>query len=288
MDLTTTALVKSFFTNLVLSILKVVVGTIGKSTALMADGIHSFSDLVTDFVALFGNKYALKPADKEHPFGHGRFEYLTCLIIGLVVSMLGIEIITSALEEKIVIPSKIVIIISLFTIITKFILSMYLIKKGKKHNNAILSASGKESSADVVSSVVVLISSILMQYSNKYEVLSYSNLIATIVVGAFIIKTGIMILKENISFILGQEEGGETKEKMLSILKKEKKIIKIDNFIVLKNGPYFQITSEVSMDENMTLKEVHAILEKIEEKIKKLDERAKYINIHVNPIKKTI
>jgi len=288
MDLTTKALLKSFFTNLFLSILKVVIGTIGKSTALMADGIHSFSDLVTDFVALFGNKYALKPADKEHPFGHGRFEYLTCLMIGIVVSMLGIEIITSAIEEEIIIPNKIVIIVSLFTIITKFMLSTYLIRKGKKHNNAILIASGKESSADVISSVVVLISSILMQYSNKYEVLSYSNLIATIVVGAFIIKTGIMILKENISFILGQEEGGETKEKMLSILKKEKKIIQIDNFIVLKNGPYFQITSEVSMDEKMTLKEVHAILEKIEEKLKKQDERAKYINIHVNPIKKTI
>lgn len=285
MNITSRSLIKSFFGNLFLSILKVVTGWFGKSSALIADGIHSFSDLMTDFVAIFGNHYAMKPADKEHPFGHGKIEYLTCLIIGFVVFLLGMEIIISAFKENINIPSKIVILISMITILIKCILSSYLIKVGEKYNNAILIASGKESSMDVISSIFVLLSSILMQFSREFTILKYSNLIATILVGILIIKTGIHILKENISSILGEQESNDNIIQMIEMLKKETKINSIDCFNVIKNGPYFQITGEVSMNETMTLKEVHDILENIEEKIKKIDERAKYINIHVNPTK---
>lgn len=285
MNITSKALVKSFFANLFLSIIKVITGLIGKSSALIADGIHSFSDLMTDAVAIFGNRYALKPADKEHPFGHGKIEYLTCLIIGLVVLILGFEIIVNAFKEEIIIPSKLVILVSLFTILIKLILSTYLIKTGRNHNNAILIASGKESSMDVISSIFVLLSSILMQFSNTYVILKYSNLVATIIVGILIIKTGFHIIKDNMSSILGEQEDETKINEILSILKNEERIIQIDRFNVIKNGPYFQITGEVSMDEMLTLREVHDVIEEIEEKLKKQDERAKYINIHVNPVK---
>jgi cation diffusion facilitator family transporter len=284
MDISSKALIKSFFSNLFLSIIKVVFGFIGKSSALIADGVHSFSDLSTDAVAIFGNHYALKPADKEHPFGHGKIEYLTCLMIGIVVSFLGFEIIYKSFQTNIVIPSKMIIFVSIFTIILKYILASYLLRVGIKEDNAILIASGKESSADVLSSIFVLLSSILMQFSNKIIFLKYSNLIATIIVGLFIIKTGFQILKDNVSSILGEQENSIKIDEMLDMLNQEEKIIQIDNFIAIKNGPYFQITGEVSMDETMSLKEVHSIVDILEDKIKKLDNRAKYINIHVNPI----
>ena len=166
MNVATNSLLKSFGTNLFLSIIKVVFGFVGKSSALVADGLHSFSDLATDAVALFGTHYSMKPADDEHPYGHGRFEYLTCLIIGIVVLFLGYEIIVSAFNNENVIPSKLVILISLFTIIVKHILASYLINIGNDINNQILISSGKESRMDVVSSLFVLISSILMQFSS--------------------------------------------------------------------------------------------------------------------------
>lgn len=284
MNITTKALFKSFFANLFLSIIKVITGIFGKSSALIADGIHSFSDLATDAVSIFGNHYALKPADKEHPFGHGKMEYLTCLIIGVVVLLLGFEIVVSAFKEKMVIPEKIVILVSLFTILVKFVLFTYLLKVGRKHNNAILIASGKESSADVVSSLFVLLSCVLMQFSNKYTILKYSNLIATIVVGILIIKTGFFIIKENISSILGEQEDGIMIEEMSSIINKEKEIVDIDRLVVMKNGPYFQITGEVSMDGKLSLKKAHDIVERLEKKLREYDSRAKYINIHVNPV----
>lgn len=283
MNIATCSLLKSFVINLFLSIIKIIFGFIGKSSALIADGLHSFSDLATDAVSLFGAHYSLKPADEEHPYGHGRFEYLTCLIIGIVVLFLGFEIIVSSFKNENVIPSRLVILISIFTIIVKHILARYLIKIGSEINNQILISSGKESKMDVISSLFVLLSSILMQFSEKYNILVYSNLIATIIVGILILKTGSEIIKDNFSSILGETECLENIELMKSVISKEKKIDKIDEFIVLKNGPYLQIVGEVSMDGKLSLNEVHSILERIENNIKKLDNRAYYINIHVNP-----
>lgn len=283
MNINSISLLKSFFVNLFLSIFKIVIGWIGTSSALIADGIHSFSDLATDSVAIFGSKYALKPADKEHPFGHGKIEYLTCLVIGVVVLFLGFEIIVTAFKSEFVIPATIVIFVSFLTIIIKFILSSYLLRVGHKHNSVILIASGKESGADVISSIFVLLSSILMQFSNNYPILKYSNLIATIIVGILVAKTGFDIIKDNMSSIIGEQVSDVNTNHMLSIIREEETVEGIDRFIVIKNGPYFQITGEVSMNEDLSLKEVHDVIERLECKLKELDERAMYINIHVNP-----
>ena len=79
----------SIITNIFLSIVKIITGLIGKSSALIADGIHSFSDLSTDFIAIIGNYLSRKPADEKHPYGHGKIEYITSIIISLVILFLG-------------------------------------------------------------------------------------------------------------------------------------------------------------------------------------------------------
>ena len=78
-------MIKSFFINLFLSIIKLIVGIIYKSYSLIADGVHSFSDLITDIIAIIGSKLSNKPADEKHPYGHGKLEYVTSLIIGLII-----------------------------------------------------------------------------------------------------------------------------------------------------------------------------------------------------------
>ena len=97
----------SVVTNSLLSIFKIIMGYIGKSSALIADGIHSFSDLLTDFFAMIGNYIAGKPADKKHPFGHGRLEYITSCGIGLVVLIIGFSLIKKSMSSSICIPSAI-------------------------------------------------------------------------------------------------------------------------------------------------------------------------------------
>ena len=274
----------SFITNFCLSIVKVVVGFIGHSNALISDGIHSFSDLITDIVAIFGSDMSLKKADDKHPYGHGKSEYITSFIIGLVVLFLGLGLISNVFNKTIIIPSILVILVSIFTIISKYLLSNYLINKGNNLKNEILIASGKESKADVLSSIVVLISSILMQCSNKIEIFKYSDLIASIIVGIMIVKTGFNILKDSISMILGEQETDEeTLNSFKSIILKNKEIKTIDSFLCIKYGPYYKIDTEVSMDPNLTLLKAHTIIDNIEKNLKQKNQKAKYITIHINP-----
>jgi cation diffusion facilitator family transporter len=274
----------SFLTNALLSTMKVVIGFFSKSSALVADGIHSFSDLITDVVALFGNVLARKPEDKKHPFGHGRIEYVTSAMIGIIVIMIGLFLIFSVVQKEIEIPSKIVIVVSLFTIASKFIVSRYLIRKGRELDNQILIASGKESSTDVISSIVVLIASILIQFEGYFHPFLYADKVASVIVGLFIIHTGFMILKENISILIGEKESNTAYyEEVKNIILESELIHRIDNLIIMKYGYFYSLTVEVSMNSDLSLKEAHDEIEAIEQKLKQKNERTKYIHIHMNP-----
>ena len=277
----------SIITNTFLSLIKIIIGFICKSSALLADGVHSFSDLLTDFFAIIGNIMAKKPADEKHPYGHGKIEYLTSIGIRMVIIILGLTIINNSMHSKVVMSSLIVSIVSLITITLKYLLSEYIIRKGKKLENNILIASGKESRADVISSLVVFISAILSVFSKYIEVFKYSDKIAGIIVGILIIRTGFLILKENISIILGEQEiKGETLNKIRKIILNNKDIKTIDELIILKFGHCYKVSMEVSMNPDLTLLECHTIVDKLEKKLKKEVEKIEYITVHVNPYHK--
>lgn len=287
MNITVKVMTISMFTNVMLAILKIIIGLIGSSSALIADGLHSFSDLITDVCAIIGSKLSRKPADLKHPYGHGKLEYLTSVIIGLVVVILGLTIVYNSVNRGVIIPSIIVVIVSLITILSKLLLSTYVIKMGKKHKSNILISSGYESSADVISSIVVLISALLMQLADKIKWLGYSDIVATIIVGILIIRIGFNILKENISTMLGEQETDEEYiDKIKRIILDFDKVKTIDELVLLKYGPYYKLIGEISMSSKETLKVVHKTLDKIERNIKNADEKIKYVTIHVNPYKK--
>lgn len=274
----------SFATNLFLSIIKIIIGYIFNSGALIADGLHSCSDLTTDVIAVIGVFLSKKPADTKHPYGHGRLEYLTSLVIGVVIVVIGLSIIGSSFNRKVVIPSIVVIFVTIFTILVKYLLSNFLIKEGKRRQNNILISSGKESRTDVISSIVVLFSSIMMQLSNKITFLKYADIIAMIIVGIFIIRVGFLILKDNISILIGE---CETDKNILDDL--EKIILKFDNIKaidrinLLKYGSYYELTSEISIDSSLSFKDVHDIVHNVEDAIRNSNDKVKYVIIHANP-----
>ena len=150
----------SAFTNITLAILKVVIGFLGKSGALIADGIHSFSDLVTDGIVIVSSYFSQKPADKDHPYGHGRIDYIISILISLVIMFIGIKVINEAFTSEIVKPALVVAFVSGFTIFIKLFLSKYIYEKGIEFKSNVLKLSVKESKADDVKSFVVLIRSI--------------------------------------------------------------------------------------------------------------------------------
>lgn len=282
----TKVLLVSSITNIFLSIIKILFGFIGKCNALVADGIHSLSDLSTDFVAIFGNHLSLKPADKKHPFGHGKTEYLTSMIIGIVIIILGLSLIYNIFNKEIIIPDLIMILVSLFTIISKLLLSNYIYKKGILYDNNILIASGKESRADVYSSIFVLLSIILMQFSNEVSILKYADMFSTIIIALFIIKTGFNILKDNIGTLL-EEQVLDKKylKEIKSIITSFDDIVEIKDLYVLRYGPYYKLVSNVIM-KDLLLTDAHNVIDEIENKLKEKDNRIKYVFIHMEPIDK--
>lgn len=284
--MTKRVLLISFFANIFLSLIKIIIGVIGKSSALISDGIHSFSDLITDVVAIFGSFLSMKPADNEHPYGHGKLEYITSFIIGLTIVLIGIILIKSISNNNVIIPSMMVIIVSVITILIKYLVSRYLIIKGKEYKNLILISSGKESSMDVISSIFVLISSLLMQLSNKINIFKYSDKIVSIIIGIFIIKTGISIIKESISKILDERENDKKIiEEFKKLIYSYKQIKNIDSLIILKSGPYYKVTTEVSMNPRITLFKAHKVVEELKNLLKEKT-KALYITIHINPYTK--
>ena len=284
MNKITKVLLVSSITNIFLSIIKLIFGFIGKSSALIADGIHSFSDLSTDVIAILGNKLALKPADKKHPFGHGKTEYITSMIIGLIIIILGLGLINEVFNKEITIPSLLVVIVSVFTIISKYIVSYYIYQKGITYNNNILIASGKESRTDVYSSIFVLISIILMQFSNTIPIFKYADLGGTIIIAILIIHTGYRVLMDNISILLEEQiiDKDYIKEIKKIILSFDE-IIDIRELHILRYGPYYKLLANIIMEDKILLSEAHVIIDKLETVLKQKDEKIKYVYIHMEP-----
>ncbi len=286
MSKVTRVLMHSFITNIILALIKIVSGLLGASGALIADGVHSLSDTVTDVFAIIGHKLSRKPADYEHPFGHGKIEYITCIVIGFVVMIMGFSIIYGAIFEKPVIPNVLTAIIGVIVILVKLFLAQYILKKGKKYDSNILMASGRESFSDVISSVVVLISILLSQLGRINNLFIYADTLAMFIIGILILRIAYNIFKENFSGLLGEQVMNDDYIKQIEkIIYLAEDIKGIDSLIVLKYGSTYQVNLEVGMDENIVLKDAHAVLDRIEDSLKKFDSRIGHIIIHVNPYK---
>lgn len=277
----------SIIVNIFLVIIKIIGGILYYSHALIADGIHSLSDLITDFVAIIGGVFSKKPPDDKHPFGHANIEYVTGIAISLFILAIGVSIIKNSFFDAIIIPSTGVVIISFITILLKLSLSRFILHWGYKYNNQILIASGKESNTDVISSIVVLISALFMQLSRDIPILQYADKCAAIIVGIFILKIGFTIFKDNLSFIIGERETDINYiNNLYAIILAVPEVSSIHNFILLKYGGYYKLTGTIGMNSLLSLSDAHLIVDKIEDMLTLFDKKIRYITIHMEPDEK--
>lgn len=282
MEKTTKILGISFIANFFLSISKIIVGIIGTSQALIADGLHSFSDLSTDVVAMFGNKFASRPADFDHPFGHGKIEYITSLFISVVILGLGVTLIKESIFQTAKIPDAKVLLVVILTIAIKFAVASYLLRSGKKLQNQILISSGKESFMDVLSSVLVLITVILSQFQNKVSWLVYADKVGGVFIGCMILITGFFLLKENISILIDQrEQDKEVLEQVSKELNQLPTTCVIKEIILMKSGPYYHTDIIIQMNSNQTLEEYQENQKQITDHLQDKFPKMKYTHIQL-------
>lgn len=274
-------LTKSLIVNAFLSLMKIISGFLVSSRALIADGIHSLSDFLTDLISIGGIKLASKEEDEKHPYGHGKIEYLLCMGISIIILTLSITLLINTFTSKNTVPHVAVAIVTLVTIFLKFLLSSYILNKGKKYKSDILIASGHESMSDVISSLVVLVS-----FALSY-IFPYADKIACVIISILIFITGVKILVENVSNILGSKEvDEEILNAVESLILSNKEILYLDNFKLLKYGSYYKCEVNIYLNGKQTVANANKLVEKIKKDIIINYEKIKYVDIYVKAMRK--
>lgn len=280
-------LFKSLIANTILVFIKIAGGILGKSQALLADGIHSFSDLGTDIFAMIGSKLATKKADRDHPFGHGNIEFLVCLFIAVIIITLGSGLVINATKLHASAPDIMIVYITIIAIIIKYLLVRYLLKKGREYEDNILIASGKESAADLIGAFVVIISFVIAKLTNNSGIFKYSDALGAIAIGLIIIYTGLKIFWHNIMAILGEKEEDTI---IIKAIKDEimlvKGVEKITSLILLKFGAYYKCDLIIAVNANLTILKLNKITNEIRKKLVNKKTRIKYLVVGAKPEKR--
>ncbi len=275
-------LIKSFLVNLFLTILKLLGSVVSNSKTLLADSIHCMSDMSTDLISIIGTKISNKKPDLNHPYGHGKIEYLTSIIMSFFIISLGISILFNSFNGKTVVPNMYAIIVLLITIVVKYILSSYLFKKGKLLNSNIIKTNAIESRYDTYNSILALIFIIITIIGSDNDILKYFDKVGSVVMSLLTIKVGIEVLLKNTSSILGEVEEDK------SILSTVEDIIKSKDYKVrrlslLKYGSYYDATIDILLDKNITLENLYNIEKKIKRDLKRSDMSIRYVTVNFKP-----
>lgn len=268
--------------NLVLSIVKITVGFISGSVSITADGFNNLSDMASSVITMIGIKLANRPADKEHPFGHGRMEYLSALVVAFMVMLVGVQFIKSSID-RIMNPVPIAFeiipfILLLLSLIIKFWLSRFNKYVGEKINSSALKAASVDALGDVFTSSCVLISFL----AAKFTTLPIDGYVG-LVVSAAILYAGYSLVKETISPLLGEAPDEELVKAIKQGVLSYDNIIGVHDLIIHNYGVGRCMASiHAEIPSNINLITIHEIIDSAEREIsQKLNI---YLVIHMDPM----
>lgn len=258
------ASVTGIICNLFLCILKFIIGLLFNSVAIIADAVNNLTDAANSIITFAGFIISGKPADKNHPYGHARYEYLACLLVSFVILILGLSFLKTSflkiLKPEPIQANMISIIILVFAIVLKLWMCLFFRKIGNTINSNVLLANSKDSLNDVISTAAVLVTTLIAMFSNI-------NLdgIAGCIISVFIIYTGITILKGTVDELIGTTPDPELINKITSKLKSYEDIIGIHDLVVHSYGPgnHFA-TVHVEVSSNADILTSHDIIDNIE------------------------
>lgn len=275
--------------NVVLVVLKFIAGIVGRSSAMVADAVHSLSDLVSDAVILIFVKTASKPIDRSHRYGYGKFETLASLIVGCILVAVGIGILVEGVKDCIAFfegergerPRMIALIIAVLSIILKEWIYRYTVKEGKKVDSPVLIANAWHHRSDAFSSIATLIGVAGSMFLGENGLIF--DPVAAILVSLYICKSGYDVIKPSLDELLEQSLPPETEKEIRQILKSTEGIEGIHNVKTRKVGNRIAIETHAVMDGKLSLEEAHRIATEAEKKIKKRFGSKTHIGIHMEP-----
>ena len=270
------------FLNVILFAFKLFAGLISGSIAVTADAFNNLSDAASSVVSLFGFKLASKPADKEHPYGHGRLEYLCGMAVGVLILFMGFELVKSSIS-KIISPEKtafswVAVIVLAVSILGKIWLAVFNKKIGKTINSEAISAVATDSISDIVATTASIIALVL----SNYFTLPFDGIFGVIVSG-FVLFAGFGVFKSTVSPLLGQPPTEETVRAIEDKILSYDGILGVHDLIIHDYGPGRCFVSAHAEVSSLTdIMESHDLIDIIEQDI--TAEMGYSITIHMDPL----
>ena len=255
--------------NILLFVTKILIGFISNSVSVMADAFNNLSDAASSIISFVGAGMAGKPADEEHPFGHGRIEYISAFIVAFLVLLVGASLFKSSVA-KIFEPedmsfSYVSVVILLISICGKFWLAAFNTKLGKRIDSQVMLATAADSRGDVLATSATVLSLLL------YKLFSVNcDGVIGVIVSMFVLKAGYEIAKDTLQPIIGEAIDPEVYDRINSFVRKYEGVVGTHDLIVNNYGPSNSIASiHVELPNTMSLDDAHRLLDEIENDIKR-------------------
>lgn len=278
-----------FFTNLLLSTAKIIAGVVGRSSAMIADGIHSLSDFITDFIVIIFIKISSKHEDNDHPYGHGKFETFATMLISFALFIVAIgifysgsvkiyEVLNGRVIER---PTYLALIMAAVSIVVKEILYWYTIIVGRKIESPAVIANGWHHRSDAFSSIGTLIGiSGAMFLGERWRIL---DPITSVIVGIFIIGVAYKLARPSIQELLEMSLPEEIERNIEQKIQATPGVITFHHLRTRKNGNTFIIDMHIKVDPHSSIVEAHDIATHVENNLKTAFGKRTQINVHIEP-----
>lgn len=274
--------------NALLCVFKLIVGIIGNSITIIADAINNLSDAGSSVVTLVGFKLSATPPDNDHPFGHARYEYVTSLLVSVTVLFIGILLLKSSIE-KCITPEAVSVSVYTYVVLSvaiamKLVQMLIYLDFSKAINSGALKASAADSRNDVLATVAVLISTIVIDVAgDKISPKVSVDGIMGIAVSAFIIVSSILLVKESISPILGEKPPKELVDKITAKILSYDGVIGVHDLVVHSYGEnHCFVVAHVEVPQDIEITKSHDVIDNIEHDF--WNEMHVRITIHMDPV----
>ena len=275
----------SIIGNIALTVFKLFAGIVGHSSAMVSDSVHSLSDVVSTLIAFWGVRMSKKAADKSHPYGHERIECVASLVLGLLlmatgvgIGKVGLQTILSGQYETLAVPGAIALAAAVVSIALKEAMFWYTRHYAKLLNSAAFMADAWHHRSDAFSSIGSLLG--IGGAMLGFPVL---DSVASVVICLCILKVAYDILKDALIKMLDTSCGEDYERQLREYIAAQEDVIRVDVLRSRMFGNRVYVDLEIEMDGDKTLRESHAVAERIHDNVETDFPNVKHIMIHVNP-----
>jgi cation diffusion facilitator family transporter len=278
----------SLISNIILTIAKFIVGMFTKSQVLIADALHNAGDVIATIATLTSSMVAKKPADEDHPYGHGKAEVIASFIVAIILAAAALYMVyhsVVSLFEPAEKSSFIALVAAFVSLVWKQGLYLYCIRLGNQLNSKGVIATAKDHLADVYASIAAIIgigAGLIGDWSSIH-VLKYGDPAAGIVVSYFVLQLAYGMAKESIGILMEQNVSTSELIQFHHIVDTVSEVKRVDRIRAREHGHYIIVDIRVSVPNHLTVKEGHDVSRRIKESIMKENPRVEEVLVHLNP-----